>query len=286
MRPGSIWGLIFLLWWTGSAHSQKVTASFKVIKDKLQGKNIDFLEGLEQKSADYVNNYDWTKNDDPTPLKLEFQLYLERISDDAEGKKISATMYCTNGRELQFLDTDCSFYFSRSTSFYNDESRIDGYLSLIDFYLCLFIGDEWDAIGRFKGSAYFQKAKSIASQAKNLVSYNVSGWDGRMSTADRFLDPRYQDYRIMKDIYFEGLYRIENGEVVTGRSMLLDAVKKMEVLLGQIMTKNHTERFIQVHYLEICKAFAKANDKSILDRLMNIDPKNKDTYLKYKEGSY
>lgn len=277
--------LMALLVMTMPVSAQKVTASFKVIKDKLQGRNVDLVENLERRSEDYVNNYDWSKTDDPTPLKLDFQLYIDRITEDGEGKKISATLYSTNGRELQFLDNACIFAMTKGQSFHNDESRIDPYLSILDFYIYIFLADELDGIGKFKGSPFFQKAKSLAAQAKNLVPYNARGWDDRIVEADRFLDPRYQDYRVMKDQYFEGLYRIENGEVVTGQSLLLDAVKSMEKLLNQVTTKNHTERFIQVHYIEICKAFEHAKDKTIFDRLMNLDPKNKDTYLKYKDGS-
>ncbi len=265
--------------------AQKVVASFKVIRDKLQGRNLDLFDGLEGKVLDYINNYDWSRSEDPTPLNLDFQMFLDRVVEDAGSKRVVATLYVTNGKELQFLDNGCTFVLSKGTLFYHDETRIEPLLSIFDFYVNVMLGDEMDALGKYLGTPFFQKAKSIASQAKSLVAYNAKGWDDRLSRADLFLDPRYQDYRIMKDQYYEALFRFENGEVQTARKTLRTVVSTMETLLNDVITKNHTERFLQVHYLEICRVFEASADKSLFDRLIQLDPRNADTYRKYRDGN-
>ncbi|GEM_PF-1539641 len=275
------------LWWfvliaDNALMGQKISANVKVIRDKLQGRNLDLFEGFEQKLLNYINNYDWTKTDDQTKISLDFQIVLDRVADDAGGKKVSATIVCSNGKELQFMDNACTFVLQKGYTFYHDETQIHSFLSIIDFYIFIMIGDEMDTWGKFMGTAFFQKAKSLAVQASAMVPYG--GWKERAERADLFLDTRYQDYRIMKDYYYEAWANFNEGEVLTARGNMLKAIELMEKNLNQIHTKNHTERFIQIHYLDICKVFETAKDKSVFDRLISINPKNKETYLKYQSG--
>ncbi len=272
--------LTLLVFTSGDVVGQKVSATVKVFRDKLQGRNLDLFEGFEQKLTDYINTYDWSKTGDDTPLPLDIQIVIEKAADEGENRLVSATLYITNGRELQFLDNNCRFYLRKGASFNHDPNSIDSFLSIIDFYIQLMLGDDMDTLGRFLGTSFFQSARSIAAQAKALHG----GWDDRIQRADQFLDTRYQDYRIMKDFYYEGMSQFDGGDVTGARKNIAKAIGYMEKLVGQVVTKNHTERFIQVHYLDICKAFAGSGQKSIFDRLIALDPKNEETYLRYKQN--
>ncbi len=264
-------------------HSQKIVTNVKVIRDKLQGRNLDLFEGMEQKLQNYINDYDWSKNDDKTPLNIDIQISLDKVADDAGQKRVNATLFISNGKEIQYLDNNCVFNMNKGFSFYHDENPTDPYLTIIDFYMYIMLGDELDVVGRLKGTSFFQRAKNIASQAKLTIAINAKGWEERQVRADLFLDPRYQDYRLMKDHYYEGVAQYEEGEVLTARKNILKAISMIEKLNNQVFTKNHTERFIQGHYLEICKIFETSQDTSVFDRLINLTPKNKDTILRYKE---
>jgi hypothetical protein len=259
---------------------QKVSASVKVFREKLQGRNLDLFEGFEQKLTDYINNYDWSKTGDNTPLNLDIQIVIEKASDEGENRFVTATLYITNGKELQFLDDNCRFSLRKGATFNHDPNTIDSFLSIIDFYIQIMLGDEMDTLGRFLGTSFFQSARSIAAQAK----VQHGGWDDRIQRIDQFFDTRYQDYRVMKDFYYEGISLFDEGDMTGARKNLIRAVEYMEKLLDHVITKNHTERFIQVHYLDICKVFEGSREKSVFDRLMAIDPKNKDTYQRYKQN--
>lgn len=276
-------GCIFL---TGlvPVHSQKIVSNVKIIRDKLQGRNLDLFEGMEQKLQGYINDFDWSKNDDHTPLKLDLQLSLDKVADDAGQKRVNATLFISNGREIQYLDNNCVFYLNKGFSYYHNENPTDPFLTIIDFYMYIMLGDELDCVGLMKGTPHFQRAKNIAAQAKLMIPVNFKGWDERLIRADLFLDPRYQDYRVMKDHYFEALAQFDDGEVLSARKNMLKAVSMIETLINQIYTKVHTERFIQGRYLEICRIFETSQDKSVFDRLIQISPKNKDTFIRYKES--
>jgi len=272
--------LALLLFTSAEVVGQKVSATVKVFREKLQGRNLDLFEGFEQKLEDYINNYDWSKTGDNTPLPLDIQIVIEKAADEGENRFVSATLYITNGKELQFLDDNCRFSIRKGATFYHDPNSIDSFLSIVDFYIQLMLGDEMDTLGRFLGTSFFQTARSIAAQAKALHG----GWDDRVQRADQFLDTRYQDYRVMKDFYYEGISQVDEGDINGARKNLTKSVDYMERLLGHVVTKNHTERFIQVHYLDLCKAFEGSREKSIFDRLIVMDPKNKETYLRYKQN--
>ena len=173
---------------------------------------------------------------------------------------------------------------NKGFTFYHDENQTDPFLSIIDFYMYIMLGDEMDVVGKFKGTPFFQRAKNLAAQSKIMISMNARGWEERLIRADLFLDPRYQDYRIMKDHYYEGVAQYEEGEVLSARKNLLKAIDMMETLNNTVFTRNHTDRFIQGHYLDICKMFETSQDKSVFDKLIALSPKNKDTILRYKES--
>ena len=276
--------IIFLSVLCNDVQAQKVVAKVKVIHDKLQGRNLDLFEGFEQKITSYVNDYNWAKTDDQTPLNLEIQFFLEKVSDEGGSKSVSATIYFSNSKELQYRDNGCIFVLKKGYTFYHDENVIDPLLSIIDFYVYVMLGDEMDTLGKFLGTTFFQKAKSIAMQAKALITYNAKGWDDRLVKAEQFLDPRYQDYRIMKDFFYEGLFNYEDGDIPMARKNISKAIDLMPGLVKKTETAYHTERFIQTHYNDICKVFEKSNDKGIFNKMLEIDPKNKDTYLKYRDG--
>ncbi|NUM81689.1 hypothetical protein HUU42_12870 [bacterium] len=70
---------LLLLLGAGEMYAQKIVGSVKVIRDKLQGRNLDIFEGFEAKVLEYVNNYDWAKTGDETPLNVDIQFFLERL---------------------------------------------------------------------------------------------------------------------------------------------------------------------------------------------------------------
>lgn len=279
-----IFGLCLLLVYGGPANAQKIVAKVKVIPDKLQGRNLDLFEGFEQKLTSYVNDYNWSNTDDATPLNIEIQIFLEKVSDEGGSKYVSASIYFSNSKELQFLDNGCIFVLKKGYSFYHNENLIDPLLSIIDFYVYIMLGDEMDTLGKFLGTTFFQKAKSIALQSKALISYNARGWDERILKAEMFLNPRYQDYRIMKDFYYEGLFNYEDGDVGLARKNVAKAIDMFQGLKNKTETSYHMERFLQVHYIEICKIFEKSGDSRLFNLLIDLDSKNKDTYVKYRDG--
>jgi hypothetical protein len=269
---------------SGKVHAQKVVANVKVISDKLQGRNLDLFEGFEHKMSSYVNDYNWSNTDDRTPLNIEIHFFLEKVTDEGGNKTVSATIYFSNSKELQYRDNSCIFVLRKGYTFYHNENIVDPLLSIVDFYIYIMLGDEMDTLGKFLGTSFFQKAKSVAIQSKSIFTYNVKGWDDRLTKAEQFLDPRYQDYRIMKDFFYEGLFNYEEDDFVTARKNILKAVDLFYSLINKTETAYHTERFIQTHYISICKIFEKAEDKSVFDKMIDLDPKNKETYLKYRLG--
>lgn len=278
--------MLLMLMFCSDVFGQKIVAKVKVIHDKLQGRNLDLFEGFDQKLTGYLNDYNWAKTDDHTPLNIEIQVFLEKVNDEGGSKAVSASIYISNSKELQYLDNSCVFVLKKGYTFYHVENVIEPLLSIIDFYVYIMLGDEMDTLGKFLGTTFFQRAKSIAIQSKSLIPYNAKGWDDRLLRAEQFLDPRYLDYRIMKDFFYEGLFNYEEGEVILARKNIGKAIDLLQSLKGKTETAYHTERFIQVHHNEICKIFEKSGDRSIFDRMIDIDPKNKDIYLKYRDGKF
>jgi len=224
----------------------------------------------------YINSYDW--NNDPwrTTIPLRMQLILEDRSTNSEDR-YSGQILIHNNYDLQFFDKRWSFAYNMVDNLQHLENNLDSFTSVVDFYIFLILGGEFDKWSTLGGQIYFEKAKSIAEQAKFGMGRFIEGWDRRLDLVNYLLGDRHKPYRDMVDYYFYGLSFIKEDNA-RARQHCSTAITMLDKLLTNDPENEYAKKFIDAHYIEMVEIFRRAQNKDPVRTLMVIDPTHAQIY--------
>ena len=150
------------------------------------------------------------------------------------------------------------------------ENDKDSFTSVIEFYLYIILGGEYDKWGTLAGTRYFEKAKHIAEMARSGMGRFVYGWDRRLDLLEELMSDFHKPYREMVDYYFYGLSLV-NQDNEKARRNCATAIKMLDKILTDDPENEYAQKFIQAHHLEIIEIFKRAINKDALRTLMVID---------------
>ena len=259
------------------ARAQKVKAKVTVVLERLPIDKREKMADFQEKLKQYINQYDWCepKYDEEFPITL--QIYLQDASVSFEDR-YRATLLISNNTDMQFYDKRWLFNYDPQEPIMHDENRVNALTSVIDFYVYILLGGEFDKYGKFEGSPFYDKARKISHQAR--FSRFILGWDERQQVIDEILAEQNKPYREALDAYFLGLaYEEENP------SQTLKYCKKAIDLLAGLIKKNPDyklpHQFIDGHYIEIIDLFKGTNyAEDVFNTLIAVDPDHKAEYEK------
>jgi hypothetical protein len=250
----------------------KVETDLRTLPIDKQQKLRDFAD----KVMHYINSYEW--NNDPwrTKVLLQVQLILEDRSTNAEDR-YAGQILMHNNYDLQFFDKRWSYTFMAGDNLQHQENNLDSFTSVVDFYIYLILGGEFDKWSTLGGQVYFEKAKGIAEQAKFGMGRFIEGWDRRLELITYLLGDRHKPYREMVDYYFYGLSFIKEDNA-RSRQHCATAISMLDKLLSNDPENEYAKKFIEAHYIEMVEIFRRAKNKEPLRTLMVIDPGHAQIY--------
>lgn len=257
---------------SGQRIEGKVTTDLRTLPLDRQQKLIDFAD----KVTHYLNAYKW--NDDPwkTVVNLEMQLILEDMSTGAE-ERYKGQLLVNNKYDYQYFDKRWRFAYQSGDQLQHDESAMNSFTSMIDFYTYLVLGVEFDKWSTLGGSIHFEKARHIAEQAKFGLGRYIEGWDRRLELINFLLSDEHKPYREMVDYYFYGLSLVKDDNV-KARKYCAQAISMLDKIITNNPDNEYTKKFIDAHYIEMVEIFRYAKDKEPLRTLLVIDPAHAQIY--------
>jgi len=213
-----------------------------------------------------------------TELKVKIHIYLTDASVSFEDR-YRGTFLIVNNSDIQFYDKRWRFNYDSMEPLLVDESRFHPLTSVIDFYIYLLIGGEYDKYGKFLGTPYYKKAENINEQAR--FSKFIDGWDERKIVIDEILDERNQPYREALDSYFLGIsYSSENFNET--RKYCKVAIELIAKLIVESPDFELPMQFIDGHRTEIINIFKDdENYREVFETLVKVDPDHKADYEDY-----
>ncbi len=172
----AIFLLVFVL--AGKAVAQELDAQVDLNLSALGEQDRLNFQTFKHDLEGYLNNYTWTTNFSGDRIRCTFQFNI--IS--ANGGDYTAQLFVNSTRPLYKSDqvTTMARFFDGSLefSYYRDEELQHGnnYRSLesvLDFYVYIILGLDYDSYKQQGGTPYFQQAQTVAIVAN---SANGSGW--------------------------------------------------------------------------------------------------------------
>ena len=278
-RRWTIYSLLFGLFIMSSiqsASAQNIRAQVKITLERLplekQQKLKDFAEDIET----YISDHDWTGEsaDDEIPMSVQIFLMDNSVSYEA---RYSGTFLITNTSDIQYYDKYWRFPYEAGTRLEHNESIFDPFTGFIDFYVYLIIGGEYDKLGKFMGTPYFEKSKLLSDQAKFNARF-ILGWKERTTLIDRVLSDDYKPFRTMKDFFFLGQSYV-GEEDTTAQKYCAQALSLLDDILTKDPGNEEAVQFLKAHHVEYIELFKE--DRKILEKLIRIDPNRVETYQQY-----
>jgi hypothetical protein len=199
--------LFFVFVFSILSWGQAVRVTLNVNSDLVDQTNINPFKTLKKAAQDFLNNTKWTSSREMNAAEIDIEMLLTISSFNnnsfaaslqvQSGRLVYNTNY--NSPLVNFFDESFGFTYQEFQPFYYDVNRYNNNLiSVLSYYINLVIGMEMDSFSPLGGTAYFERARTIANaaQASNAQGWQANqGQNGRYDIIDALLSTAFNDFR-------------------------------------------------------------------------------------------
>ncbi len=297
-----ILAVVLLLSTLQSAFTQEIECTITTNVQSLTSEARDNLGDFISQIQQYVNSYRWT-NADLGGEKIKCSIEIQFKGSSREGHYNTQAfigsqrqIFQSSGNNtavVRIRDDNWDFDYIRSTPFVHSDARFDPLMSVLDFYVYIILGYDFESYKSGDGTPYFQKAYEISNKASGTVGAGP-GWDNsspntfsRALLVEELLNVQYYSFReAFYKYHYKGLDLLAK-DAVRARKNILTALEKIRRLEDKINRRNLIVKlFYESKYLEIAQTFAKDPDLTVFSRLIKIDPTHQSEYEKASHGGY
>lgn len=191
MRLFSIYIALLLCGLTASA--QDLNAHVTVLAPKIQTTNKRAFQALETAMKDFLNGHKWLADPVLPQERIDCNFVLNITAWD-NGSNYSGELQVQSSRPvfnsnynstlLSINDKDFDFVYTEGQTIdYSDQSFQSNLSSVMAFYAYVIAGADYDTFSRFGGSAYFNMAQNIVTNAQTS---SYKGWKAFDSNTNRY----------------------------------------------------------------------------------------------------
>ncbi len=305
--------------------AQQIEATVTVNYEAVATTNKDLLQDFKSDIETYLNNYTW--NDDGNQndkIKCNFDIFIKGVVGE---DRYSAQVFVGSRRNLyksektsavlRIFDETWEFAYVRNRSIIHNRSTFNDLASVLDFYVYVIIGYDYDTYDKLSGTPYFQRAADISSLGR---SSGQKGWQpsssgySRAQFSDDLNDNKFAAVRSASYHYhFAGLDTLSLRETLAnviaaftklGPSNKLDSLHRLDSLYQargwtnilkalDVIARTKTivdprnvviKAFFDSKYMELADTFLLYPDRAVYIKLSNIDPAHIKTYEEYRNG--
>ena len=236
--------LFFIFVFSALSWAQAVRVALNVNSDLVDQTNINPVKTLEKAAQDFLNNTKWTSSRDLNAAEIDIKMLLTISS--VNNNSFAASLQVQSGRLVyntnydsplvNFFDESFGFTYQEFQPFYYDVNRYNNNLiSVLSYYINLVIGMELDSFSPLGGTAYFERARTIANaaQASNAQGWQANqGQNGRYDIIDALSSTAFNDFRKLIYTYHRN-----------GLDIMIDAPKDAkETIAAQLITLENLMR--------------------------------------------
>ena len=223
--------------------AQPVRVDLTLNTELVNQTNITPIQTLEKSLRDFLNNTTWTSENGgkQSEISISMLLTISSVNDNS----YSGTLQVQSGRLIynssyispliNFLDDNFGFTYQEFQPFYFDVNRYNNNLiSVFSYYIYLALGMELDSFSPLGGTAYFERARTIANAAQ---ASNAQGWavtqnrNGRYELIDQIISPALNDFRdVIYQYHRNGLDRMVSAPK-EAKELLKDELLSLQNLM-------------------------------------------------------
>lgn len=270
--------------------AQELLCNVSVNASRIQSDKQVF-EDMQKTLSEYVNFNTWTNDAYETQERIRANIQIvinERPTPDYFVGRATIQLYrpaYNSTYETLLLNiNDNSFSFNyvpfQQLQFVENTYK-DNLTALLNYYVYLILGFDYDSFSPNGGNPYFRKAQEIVNLAVSQA--NEKGWRSNEDQRNRYwiienlTNSRYRKFHdVLYKYHREGLDMMES-DPAKGRKAILESLRFMKDLNRQNPLLVLTKMFLDAKDKELVKVFTEAfpNDKQEFIQIMqDIDPSN------------
>ncbi len=279
-----------------SATAQMVDCVVEVNYEAVPTAQKDLLRNFQTDVSYYVNNYNWGEGNPEEKVSCTINIFFKSAAAD---NRYVAQIFVGSARPIynaqentaviRVMDELWEFTYIQDRPLEHNLYTFNSLTSLLDFYMLIILGYDYDTYERLGGTRYFQMASEIASKGRSVGD---EGWQlttstySRVRLVDELLSPAGDALRAASwEYHFNGLDSLSIDPEAGYRNML-GALESIGNLRKKVDPLNLMIRsFFETKYMELASLFDNYPDRSVYHTLSRIDPAHTKTYEQYRTGS-
>lgn len=281
---------------TTPATAQEIDANVTIDRSQLSSTSLNYLDNFPEQLEVYINQYDWIDPNFGKAERIDMDIQITLLNVDPNYNfnaqiviQSRRPIYNTTQQTVLFLfnDSNWSFNYTPNRTLRHDELQFDALTGLIDFYVYIVLGFDFDSFNKLGGTPYYSEAQNIVSLAQSTAA---DGWSrtannrrNRVQLVSNLLNASYEQFRVaMYQYHRKGLDTFVN-DPKKGRQAVLNALRNIQE--AQRTTSNSLvfDTFFNAKYREIVSIFEDANPQVRLEAynlLSQIDQGHLSEYQK------
>lgn len=278
-----------------SVYAQEINANVTVDRSQISGTSLNYLDSFSGELETYINEYDWIsptfREEERIAVDLQITLLEVDNSYNFEAQVVIRSrrpIYNTTRETVLFLfnDEDWNFNYTPNRTLIHDELQFDPLTSVIDFYMHVILGFDFDSFDELGGSPYYREAQNIVSLAQSTTSAGWSRGQNRQNRGQLISDLRRTSYeQFRRSVYQYHRQGLDNfiDDPDYGRQQVLEALQKIQQAQRNTSNDLLFNSFFNAKYREIVSVFEDAEPELQLEAynlLSNIDQSHLSEYRK------
>lgn len=272
-----------------SVFGQELNCKVTINADQVQTSDRAIFQDMERAIAQFMNSRKWTSDSYKNHERINCSLFLN-ISKMPSIGNFQASAQITAGRPVfnsnyesvlfNFADREWEFeYFESMPLEYNDNNYIGNLTSMLAYYAYIIIGMDYDSFSELGGTAHFQKALMVVTNAQ---STNRAGWAALAGNRNRYNlmeninNPQMLELR--KNTYRYHRLALDTFEKnpEESRKIILDVLKNVKKVWAIYPTSIFIISFFDTKSAELVSVFSSGSlqtRREAYDILVAIDSK-------------
>ncbi|MBU0508549.1 DUF4835 family protein [bacterium] len=246
----------------------EVTIDLQRLPEEAQTK----LANLDTLLTTYLMNLDWAGDVYQYDYPVQISIFFTDYNPDPQEDRYKAKMIATNKQDVRLEDTRWEFGLRAPIQEIRFQpNTFHPFSSVVEFYIWILIGMEYDRLEKLGGQTYYEKARNIYLESSGTIYY--FGWDFRNETLRNILDDANQAKRELDFFYFTGIYFDQQKDYKNAKDYLYYALVKLDKVPLDIM-----RRFLEVNHRQFAEALVRAGYPKGIQALMQMDPQHHSVY--------
>ncbi|MCX6600013.1 MAG: DUF4835 family protein, partial [bacterium] len=174
-----------------------------------------------------------------------------------------------NKKDVRFEDTRWEFGLRQPVQFRPQEYH--PFKSVIEFYVWMLMGTEYDKLEKLGGQPYYDRARGIYLQSSGSIYY--FGWDRRNDLLRAQVDEANRIARELNFFYYTGIYFDEARDYRNAKNYLYYALVKLDKVPVDVQ-----RRFLEDNHRQFAEALVRAGYLQGVKALIQLDPQRRSIY--------